>query len=144
MPSVHKECGADIRWAKRVDDPDRYFPPLEYIGEVFILDSSGAAVQVHGYKRHNCDPERVIAWQDYQLRLAEAKGEAFSPYEAARERDKEIIWERVLKVECTRCDAPVNEKCRSMQLVHQRSGEIVYLKNPHPQRFQLAVEQGYA
>jgi hypothetical protein len=144
MMSVHKDCGKEIKWAKREDVPDKYFPPLEYVGEVFIIDSSGAAVQVHGYMRHNCDPEEVLAWQDYQQRLAEVKGEQYTPYEAARERDREITWEAALKVECHRCNVEKGTKCRSMQLKHQRTGEIVELRNPHPIRLQLAEERGLA
>lgn len=140
--SVHRECGAEIKWAKRDDDSAKYFPPLEYLGEVFVIDSSGSAVQVHGYRRHNCDPEAMLAWQDYQQRLAEVKGESFTPYEAARERDREIVWESALKVECGRCDQPAGQKCRSMQLKHLRTGELVELRNPHPVRIELAHERG--
>lgn len=140
--SVHKECGADIQWAKRSDDDSRWLPPLEYVGEVFMIDSSGAAVQIHGYRRHDCDPDAIIAWQDYQQRLAEAKGEVFTPYQAARERDKELVWEIALKVVCPRCDAKKKEKCRSMQLTHRRTGEVVYITNPHPARLGLAEEKG--
>jgi hypothetical protein len=142
--AVHRECGAEIKWAKRDDIPDKYLPPLEYLGEVFVIDSSGAAIQVHGYQRHNCDPDVMIAWQDYQKRLAEVKGEAFTPYEVARERDREVTWKTALKVECPRCEAAVDEKCRSMQLKHLRTGELVEVKNPHPVRLELAYDRGLA
>lgn len=139
--ATHKDCGADIRWAKRDDDSKKYLPPLEYVGEVYVIDSSGAAIQVHGYKRHLCDPEALTAWQDYLARLAEAKGESFTPYEAARERDNELVWETALKVACEYCEAPKNVKCHSMQLRHRKTGEIVELRHPHPIRITRAEER---
>lgn len=146
MASVHKECGADITWAKREDDEDRFLPPLEYVGEVYLLEGQGrdkVGVQRHAYRLHICDPDRIIEWQDYQQRLAEAKGIEYVPlsdgraaYEAAREKDREEQWNMALKVACPRCDAPAGEKCRSQQRQHIKTGEIVETRNPHPARME--------
>ena len=149
MASVHKECGADITWARRDDDPSRFMPPLEYVGEVFLIEGvtreDKTAVQRHAYRLHICDPDRIIEWQDYMRRLAEAKGMSVeelnsfggaSHYEAAREKESEENWNMALMVSCTRCDAPKGEKCRSLATKHIKTGEIVETRNPHPVRLE--------
>ncbi len=139
MSSVHKECGADIVWAHREDDENRFYPPLEYIGEVFILSGKGRekiGKQEHGYRVHACDPDRIVEWQDYQFRLAEAKGEDYTPYAAAREKENEEMWNQVLHVECPRCKRPVGEKCISLARHLLKTGEIQETRNPHPARIE--------
>ena len=139
MSSVHKECGADIVWARRPDDTDRWLQPLEYVGEVFVLlkqENSNEKVgqQHHAYRIHQCDPDRIIEWQDYQHRLAEAKGEVYTPYAAAREKENEETWNQVLHVECPRCLRDVDQKCISLARHLLKTGEIVECRNPHPAR----------
>lgn len=139
MASVHKECGADIQWARRPDDPTRFLPPLEYLGEVYFLTGKGderVAQQEHGYRIHACDPDRIVEWQDYQHRLAEAKGEVYTPYAAAREKENEELWNQVLHVECPRCERGVDEKCIKLTRQLIKTGEIQECRNPHPARIE--------
>lgn len=139
--SVHKDCGEDIKWVRRDDDPNRFLPPMEYVGEVYVIDpESGSGRMTHGYRIHNCDPDKIIAWQDYQLRLAEAKGEQYTPYDAAREREREQMWELTLAIECSACGMGVDKKCISMARTHANKGEVVELKNPHPVRIQAGID----
>lgn len=145
MSSIHKECGADIVWAKR-EDSDRFMPPLEYVGEVYLLEGKGEekfGVQRHAYRIHNCDPDRIIEWQEYQFRLAEAKGETFTPYAAARERDRESTWNMALKVPCPRCERDAGQKCISLSRHLIATGEIQETLNPHPARM-TAFEEWHA
>lgn len=136
MSRIHKECGSDIVWARREDDPDRFHPPMEYVGEVFLISGKGEKVaeQRHAYRIHQCDPDRIIEWQDYQHRLAEAKGEEYTPYAAAREKQNEETWNLVLKVDCPRCERPVGEKCISLARHLLKTGEMQECRNPHPAR----------
>lgn len=139
MSSVHKECGADIVWAHRADDTDRFYPPLEYVGEVFLLEGKGrdkVAEQRHAYRIHQCDPDRIIEWQDYQHRLAEATGVEYTPYAAARQKDNEELWNQVLHVECPRCEREVGKKCISLARHLLKTGEITECRNPHPARIE--------
>lgn len=147
MSSVHKECGADITWARRDDNPEKWMPPLEYIGEVYLIDGKGedrTAVQRHAYRLHICDPDRIIEWQDYMHRLAEAKGEVYDPhgpgtqfeYEAKREKEREQTWNMALKVDCPRCSQPAGQKCISQSIRLIKTGEIEFCKNPHPARME--------
>jgi hypothetical protein len=154
MSSTHKECGADIIWARREDEPDRFMPPLEYAGEVFLITGKTweerTAVRQHAYRVHMCDPQAIISWQEYQRQLAEAKGipiEDLSAYEASRERSREEVWHMVLNVDCPRCHAkgksekfPDGQKCQSMSLANLKTGEIVELRNPHDARLQAFEE----
>lgn len=140
--STHKDCGEEIRWAKRDDDPDRFRPPLEYAGEAFIIDERGAAIQVHTYRPHNCDPDKVEAWLTYQKRLAVLRGDTeglreltgMEAHNAARERDRENTWEHALKKPCPRCRALVGVKCHRLDQKFRKTGEMVESKNPHPER----------
>jgi hypothetical protein len=146
MASVHKECGADIVWAKRDDDSGRWLPPMEYVGEVYLLEGKGDAkvgTQKHAYRIHQCDPDRIIEWQDYQHRLAEAKGETFTPYEAAREKINEETWAQALRVDCPRCERPAGEKCISLSRHLIITGEIQECRNPHPARMNAFEEWLY-
>jgi hypothetical protein len=137
--SVHKECGADIVWLRRDDDESRFLPPMEYAGEVYIKGENGTAQRVHGYRQHLCDPDAIIAWQDYQRRLAEAKGEEYTPYDAARERERENMWDLALAVTCRRCHSTPGEKCYSQQVRLVKAGIKEETRNPHPERIEDAI-----
>ena len=139
--SIHKECGAEISWLRRPDDLDRYLPPMEYAGEGYVKDAeTGAGIYRHIYRTHLCDPEKIIEWQDYQQRLAEAKGEEYTPYDAARERERENLWELALKVACRRCSRLPGEKCISLSVRNVNQGIEEETKNPHPQRIEDALK----
>lgn len=135
---IHKECGERIVWLRRPDDMDRFLPPMEYAGEGYIgVDGCG----VYGtlYKAHLCDPEKVLAWIDYQKRLAVAKGEEFTPLDAARQREREDLWTLALTVACPRCDAAVNVKCHSLAQHKIKQGIKEETLNPHPERIEHAL-----
>lgn len=139
--SVHKECGEDIRWAHRDDQPDRFRPPLEYAGQVFIIDERDVAIMVHSYRPHRCDPDKMVAWQEYQEKIAAIKERKvpdldMSPWQIKKERDLDATWEAALKVPCPRCEVPAGEKCRSLLKQHVKTGEIVHVKNPHTARIE--------
>lgn len=138
--SIHRDCGADIQWLRREDDTSRFLPPMEYAGEVYVRDEKdGSAKRVHAYRMHLCDPDAILAWNDYQQRLAAAKGEEFTPYDAARERERESLWELALTVACRRCNRLPNEKCVSLSTKNVKAGIEEETKNPHPQRIEDAL-----
>lgn len=143
--SVHRDCGEPIRWARRDDEPSRFMPPLEPAGQAYILSEDGAAVYVTIYQVHNCDPDKMLAWQDYQARLSEIKSretvtvENMSAWEVAGERGREEAWGNALRFECPTCSQPVGERCRDMSRKYIKTGELVFTKNPHPARLKLAT-----
>lgn len=139
--SIHKDCGAEITWLKRSDDSDRYLPPMEYAGEGYVRNAEGEGEYRHIYRVHFCDPDAMIQWQDYQRRLAEAKGEEFTPYDAARERERENLWELALTVACSRCNRLPGEKCISLAQSKVNQGIEEETKNPHPQRLDDAMKK---
>lgn len=138
--STHRDCGEPIKWARRDDDSERFMPPLEYVGEVYVIDSGGAAIMVHAYRQHRCDPDKMEAWQEYLGKMDKLKGTTvladMTAHEAARERDREARWEVALRKECIRCDAPAGERCRDMSARYRKTGEIVHTNNPHPERLE--------
>lgn len=139
--SVHRDCGAEIKWARRDDDNTRWNPPLEFAGTFYIIDEAGAAIQVTGYQIHNCDPDQMEAWLERCRRVAELKGGDMDSLEVRAvkaEMDREQVWAVALKNECSYCGAKKNEKCHSMALVHRKKNLIVEIKNPHPGRLDLA------
>src|ERR1044072_6726601 len=70
----HRECGEDIRWGHRDDDNSRWLPPLEFAGHAYVfMEGSDVAVKVPTYKMHLCDPDKVVAWQEYLRRMEEIK-----------------------------------------------------------------------
>lgn len=130
--SIHTDCGANIKWAKRSDDPDRFSPPLEFHGFYYIVDESGSAIEVTTYQPHICDPERMKKYQDRIAQVAKQrapkKSKLLSPeYEAARQVRRDDNWKIALKVECETCGAKPRSKCRSKNF-----GKITL--NPHPAR----------
>jgi hypothetical protein len=144
--STHKDCGEQIRWARRLEDPTRWLPPLEYAGEGFVLSTSDDsedhfASEVHVYKLHRCDPDKVLAWQEYTERMADIQGTAppGPSYALARERDRENAWEQALKKPCPRCGVAKKVKCKSLGTVAKKkekeSGEITETRWPHPERW---------
>jgi len=132
--SIHKDCGAEITWLKRPDDSERFLPPMEYAGEGYVRNADGEGEYRHIYRQHMCDPDALVEWQDYQRRLAAAKGEEYTPYDAARERERENMWERALTVACRRCNRRPNEKCISLAVSKVKAGIEEETLNPHPQR----------
>lgn len=138
---THKECGEDITWVRRDDQPDRWAPPLQFAGYAKILtdgpNGDKVAVEVATYKTHHCDPEKIIAWQEYKARLAAI--EASSPpvvksmtdWEIARQRNQEEAMAFATAVACPQCHMGVDEPCVSMAK-GKTLGQPV--KNPHTKR----------
>lgn len=135
--SVHKDCGQPIRWAGREDDPSRFMPPLESAGQAYIIGEDGSAIMVSVYQIHNCDPDKVIAWLEYQRKLAAAKGESFTEMDnwaVAREQKREERWTAALQIDCPRCGSLAGTKC--CDLAKKRRGIDSDTNNPHPARLE--------
>lgn len=144
--SVHKDCGEQIRWVRRAEDPERFMPPLEYAGEGIIItggDSPESALgsQVHVYKIHRCDPDTMEEWQRYCARMADLKGQAppETPYQMMRERDRESAWEEAIKKPCPKCGVPKKVRCKSLGVhakkLEKQTGEVTETRWPHPERW---------
>lgn len=138
--STHKDCGEDITWVKRDDDPSRFMPPLEFFGYAYILSDAPngekTAVQVATYKTHHCDPDKVIAWHEYKARIAAIEQNApvvmsKSDWEIARDRRQEETMRLAMKVSCPRCEVREGEPCISLAK-GKTLGEVI--KNPHQAR----------
>lgn len=152
--SVHKDCGEQIRWSKKPSSGG-WYPPLELVGEVFILtrnedgDGDYTGNEVMGYRIHNCDPDKMKAWQEYRAKLAaletdERKAEReewVSAREAAKSRDMENAWDEVHGTPCPRSDHCLTDGmcCNLTQI--KKTGEFVPTKWPHPERVE-AVQRG--
>lgn len=81
--SVHSDCGGDIFWVRRSDDPERWMPPLEFAGYRYVItgdEPERTAIQVPTYIMHNCNPEKIEAWQEYQFKLAQLKNHKPDPW----------------------------------------------------------------
>lgn len=145
--SVHKDCGELVVWARRSDDPTRWMPPLEFVDNLIVIqvDENGERVAVNApaYRVHDCDPDKVLAWMEYQEKLARLRERApvqvagMSAWEIARERNREQAWETALKVPCLRCGAKKGKKCIDLSL--QRRNLKGYTKNPHAQRLEAGA-----
>lgn len=141
--SIHSDCGKEVRWVRRDDDPDRFHPPLEFSGQAYIIAEDNVAMYVTTYKRHECDPDDIKSWYDLKRRQAEALGRDVNELDRreesaiAKERDRNEIWERTLKVDCPTCEVGVANRCHNMSR-RKATGEIVFTKNPHPSRIENA------
>lgn len=145
--SVHKDCGETIRWAK-TEGSGRWMPPLEFVGNHFIIqqDENGdsVAVQVSTYEIHNCDPDKMLAWQEYQKKIAKLKGSApnvetgMSNWQMARERDREATWTQALKIPCSRCGVKKGKRC--IDLAKHKRGIKAETKNPHLSRLEESAQ----
>lgn len=118
-------------------------PPMEFAGPVYVLEDNGSVVERTAYRVHRCDPEKVVAWQEYISTMAELKGPdsyegEVNMYAAARERERQEVWEIALLVNCDKCGANADEKCRKMSQHLVKTGEIVEARHPHPVRLEAA------
>ena len=138
--SVHNLCGAQVKWAHRSNDPDKWHPPLDPIGLAYIIVDE-QVVEVMTYKLHDCDPMQMATWKERKAKQAEIKGEpldAVDVYELHREDIRLTQWQLALKAPCSRCGAERGTMCMSMAQKYRKTGEIVEIKWPHPGR----VEDG--
>lgn len=165
--STHRDCGAQIRWARRTDNPNRWMPPLELAGEFYVFDEDGeTAKQKAAYVPHECDPDQMVAWAERQIKIAQAHDmgtlvqKAVHPrkddmsqdelemiavrQEADRQQRNEELWDVALKVECRTCGNGRDVMCRNMSVQakkhYEETGEVISTRQPHPQR----IKDGYA
>lgn len=143
--TIHRDCGKEIRWATRDDDPDRFRPPLEFAGHAYIITEDGTAVYTSTYKAHECDPDDIKAWLDLKRRQAEAKGIPYDDIDdreaaiIAYERDQQAYRDRAMAAKCDVCKAPKGELCFNMNAL--KRGIKTYNKNPHPSRAEKAARE---
>ena len=142
--STHKECGEQIRWAHRSDDPTRFMPPLESVGPVYIIDEAGQAISVQGYQVHNCDPDKMEAWVEYKNRIAAIQGgDAYAQmteHDIAREQRREEHWTLALPFHCPTCDAKPGVKCFNRLDLRKGIEAPRENLNPHPIRLEMGME----
>lgn len=152
--SVHKDCGELINWFKRPDDMARFLPPMEYVGQMYMVTEteSGekAAVQVAGYKVHNCDPEKMLAWQEYQAKVAVIKEHGKvqakelnlpnNAWEMARDKRQEEARAFAQQVACPMCEALEGQPCFNLT-IFKREGLTVPTKSPHLGRTRRAEKE---
>lgn len=140
--SRHKECGKEIRWSHREDDHNKWMPPLEFAGQAYVfLESSDTAVLTTIYKRHDCDPDDMIAWQEYIARVAELKEQRIDTrpvsdaYIAGREMDRMKSNQYAEEVACPRelCKQPIGAPCLNITVL-KKTGEEVFTRSSHPER----------
>lgn len=94
-----KDCGQSIKWARLERNHERFLPPLEALGEVFMIDEDGAGIKVYAYKEHTCEVENVRA---FQKKLAELRELGIEPRRWRSRREQEEPSE------------PPVPKCKSM------------------------------
>lgn len=142
--SVHKNCGEKIRWAKNAHG-DRFLPPLEFVGHYYILldmeeGDDKMATEVSCYEVHQCDPEKVVAWQEYKDNLAAIESRTKvdverppSNWEIARKREQEATRARAEKKPCSKCGAKRNEPCFNLSIWKSKQ-EKRATNMPHTER----------
>ena len=140
--SVHQDCGAEIRWARRADDPSKWMPPLQFVGQYFVFGEDDAAIRMNCYESHRCDPDAMEAWQIYKARLAELQAnqpsvvQGMTNWEIRREQQRDQTWEDALTRACPKCEAEIGVKCHRLDQRFHKTGEMVECKNPHPERLE--------
>lgn len=71
-----KDCGKSIKWARLEWNHEKFLPPLEIVGEVFMIDEDGAGIKVLAWKPHTCQVEDV---RIFQTKLAELRALGVEP-----------------------------------------------------------------
>lgn len=150
--SVHKECGESVRWARNQNDT-KWLPPLEAVGDIFILtrkesgDGDYTGSELMGYRIHQCDPDKVVAWQEYKAKLEalearkqdERQTQYISDRDVARARDQENAWDLVHGTPCPRSDlCHTDGVCYNLSKA--KKGEMVATLWPHPERVEAASD----
>lgn len=118
--TIHSDCGKEIRWAQRDDDPDRFRPPLEFAGQAYIVTEDNIAVYVTTYKQHECDPDDIKRWMELKRAQAEALGKPVDELDRKEERNiarkqaQNDAWSLTIKIPCATCGAKAGQKCFNM------------------------------
>jgi hypothetical protein len=140
--SIHSECGMEIRWPRKQDDPDSYGPPLEYFGQGYIFDENGSTIQVSVYKNHVCQASQMESWLENKARIAKLQKTAAAKLpitnEVYRQARNELATKnrtRALTVACPTCKAVVGEMC-------QHIVTNATLRNPHTARLTESMRKG--
>src|SRR5262245_28639014 len=116
--SIHSDCGAEIRWPRKSDEPEAYGPPLEYAGQGYVFDENSVAIQVSVYKSHVCRADQMAEWLDNKIkvqRLLATKASKLpvtnEDYRQARQQLTERNHDMALSVGCPLCGAVAGEPC---------------------------------
>lgn len=145
--SIHKDCGEDIRWARRDETSGKWLPPLEHVGFAYILldmeeGDDKKAVEVPTYRVHQCDPEKMLAWREYKEKIAAIEEAAprlvetvKSDWAIAREREREEVMLKTAAYACPRCNAPQGSPCTNLSKGKSFGKEKRW---PHKERMELA------
>jgi hypothetical protein len=119
---------------------------MEFCGFYYVLselpDSTDkVGLRVAAYRPHQCDPDKIIAWREYQARLAEIDARlppaatTRSAWQIKKQKEQEEAWEIALTVVCDVCNATVGEYCTS-NAKGPSFGKV--LTNPHTPRMEKA------
>lgn len=141
--SVHTDCGKEVKWVHRDDEPDRWHPPLEFDHQGYVI-MDDVVVYTNVYKRHECDPDDIKAWMDLKRNQAMAKGIDVGAIDfreeraLAKQQQRDRDWEQALKVECETCEAGINVRCYNLS--KRKQGIAENTKNPHPQRLWRSID----
>lgn len=102
--SLCSSCGHEVRWAKRT--AGRTHPPLEYLGNVLIVDHRNVVEEVAGYKQHICDPEEMAAWENYRNQATEQRIDYLEQVQRAQEASRVVM--------CRKCGADIDVACKNL------------------------------
>lgn len=110
---------------------------MEFAGVVYV-NIDGKLLETNAYRAHRCDPEKIVAWQEYLATMVALKGPdsfeaGISAHNAASERNREKLYEFAMTVECSSCEAEVESKCVNLSVL-KRTGSMEETRYPHPAR----------
>lgn len=140
--TIHSDCGKEIRWAQRDDDPDRFRPPLEFAGQAYIVTEDNIAVYVTTYKQHECDPDDIKRWMELKRAQAEALGKPVDELDRkeerniAKEQQRKENWDLALQIDCPTCKSKKGKRCYNLTKI--KRDVVEETKNPHPMRLDNA------
>lgn len=135
--TIHSDCGKEIKWVHRDDDPDRWHPPLEFAGQAYVIIDE-VAVYTSIYQRHECDPDDMKKWLELKRAQAEIKG---VPVEDIDRREERAIARKLqqdeeyavaCRVACIVCKAEKGELCFNLHKL--KKGDKIYNLHPHLDR----------
>lgn len=135
-----------ILWARRVDDPNRWHPPLEAMSQgsgIAVIDD--VAIFTHIYRPHICPAK--FANPEVPNAVEIAKEEQKARYDDYRDRDRgrkateyrmheagpEVSGRVAAMIDCPKCKVSAGEFC--VNIPKAAKGEKEYVKWPHHPRF---------
>lgn len=121
--SLCSSCGHEVRWAKKTTGNTH--PPLEYIGNVLVVDHRNVVEEVAGYKQHICDPEDIESWTAYRNQETERRIDYNETVQRAQEASRVVM--------CRKCGSDIDVPCKN--LAARRKGNFdVDTVWPHKER----------